>query len=292
MPSLKLKPSIMSDAKSLKCSKGFTLMELVLVIIILGIMATGISGFISLSTQTYINATNRDGLISNARFVIERLNRELRNAVPNSIRIGQSLDNKTQCIEFVPIKASTVYIDIPVAPEPAINDVSAIPFEKHGAPYECKSVDGCTDLLIVYPLNDDEIYADHTDNVGKVFAINDVDKSSTNWQIQLFYLSGIHFSEDSPTNRLYIADLQVKYCVFSSRIMRYSNSIGGSLTVPGGSRATLMAEHIIADISGHLPFTYDPGTLTRNAVVQIHLNFTRNDENYVFDHEVHMNNVP
>ena len=91
--------------------RGFTLMEMILVIIILGIMGAGISGFISLSTQSYLNATNRDELIGNARFVIERLSRELRNAVPNSIRVQSWAGNRLQCIQFTPIVASTVYTD-------------------------------------------------------------------------------------------------------------------------------------------------------------------------------------
>ncbi|PKG85261.1 prepilin-type cleavage/methylation domain-containing protein [Colwellia sp. 75C3] len=271
-------------------SKGFTLLELILVIMILGIMAVGISGFITLSTQTYLNATNRDGLVSNARFVIERLNRELRNAVPNSIRIGTNSTNTIQCIEFVPIVASTVYIDIPVSPEPASKIVKAIEFQNESnQPYEC---DGCQDLLMVYPLNPNDIYEDHNDSVGKVFSIDEVDDTKDPWEISIRNNNEVMFSENSPTNRLYIANKQIKYCAFINKIYRYSNSIGGNLTVPGRSRPVLMAEHMIDVTSGELPFTYLPGTLTRNAVVQIHLNFTRNDENYVFDHEVHINNVP
>ncbi|PKI13151.1 prepilin-type N-terminal cleavage/methylation domain-containing protein [Colwellia sp. 12G3] len=293
MTSFKSKHQMTRNNKSLKRAQGFTLIELILVIIILGIMAVGISGFITLSTQTYLNATNRDGLISNARFVTERLTRELRNAVPNSIRIGESSNDKMQCIEFIPIIASTVYTDIPVAPELASKVVSVIPFEKdNGTSYECDSMDGCDHLAMVYPLHHTDVYDPHDDDVGKVFAIDNVVETPNIWQINLLNTDDVHFIEDSPTHRLYIANRQVKYCVLATRIIRYNSSIGGNLTIPGGSSPSLMAEHVIADISGHLPFKYVHSTLTRNAVVQIHLNFTRNEENYVFDHEVHINNVP
>lgn len=284
-----LKPKLKTsrDAKSLKGVKGFTLIELILVIIILGIMAVGISGFITLSTQTYLSATNRDGLISNARFVTERLNRELRNAVPNSIRIETKPNNKKQCVVFVPIIASTVYTDIPVEPEVASKKVSVIPFKKgNGDPYDYSEVDGFDDVVIVYPLNKDDVYDDYTDKVGKVFYLDDINKTQNIWQINL--IEEVHFKEDSPTKRLYIADREVRYCVLFSEIRRYKTLIGSNTS----GRKYLMAEHVIADISSQLPFNYIPGTLTRNSVIQIHFNFTRNEENYIFDHDIHMNNVP
>ena len=90
-------------------AKGFTLIELVTVIVLLGIMATGIGGFITLSTQTFVNVSERDELLASARFAIERLNREVSNAVPNSIRIATDIDSNRQCLEFMPIQASTSY---------------------------------------------------------------------------------------------------------------------------------------------------------------------------------------
>jgi MSHA biogenesis protein MshO len=267
--------------------RGFTLIELVLVIIILGIMSAGISGFITLSAQTYLNATNRDELLGNARFVIERLNRELRNAVPNSVWIETSSSQKKQCVIFVPIIASTVYTDIPVAPKPASKELSVIEFEMgNGEPYEPDLVDGFDDVVMVYPLNKDDVYDDSGDTTGKVFAIDSLDKSQALWKINL---SGdATFDEDSPTRRLFIADRQVEYCVAFGEVRRYRTRIGNS----SSGRKYLMGEYAIENLVGNLPFTYLPGTLTRNSVVQINLNFTRNGESYGFDHEVHMNNVP
>ncbi len=43
-----------------KRMNGLTLMELIIVIILLGVMAVGIAGFITLTTQTYLNVSERD----------------------------------------------------------------------------------------------------------------------------------------------------------------------------------------------------------------------------------------
>ncbi|ALO36061.1 hypothetical protein CMT41_16000 [Colwellia sp. MT41] len=281
---------------SRKASRGFTLIELVLVIIILGIMATGISGFISLSTQTYLNATNRDELIGNARFVIERLSRELRNAVPNSIRIQSWYGDRVQCIEFTPIVASTIYTDIPVLPELASKTLSVIPFNgADGNPYQCDSATGCTDKVTVYPLNKDDIYDDYTSKDGKIFRIDNIDTSVTPWKINILNITEITFDEDSPTQRLYITKEAISYCTMpvppanTVTMVRFNDDINdGDQVIPFKQRY-YMAGYLV---DGHLVFNYQPATLKRNAVVQINLQFTKEDEKYVFSHEVHINNVP
>ncbi len=267
---------------------GFTLIELILVIIILGVMSVGIAGFITLSTQTYLNVSERDELLGNTRFVIERLNREIRNAVPNSIRVKNS--NSMQCIEFVEIKASTTYINIPVAPESASSNISVIPFnDQNGNPYECNS---CSDQVIVYPLLSDEVYDNHNDFSGKMFNIGNFSSAAVNeWTIPIRNGS-ILFDDDSPTERLYIANRQVAYCVLIGKIYRYQNGIGGTQRLPPRSRPYLMAEYVAPIDTSNLPFSIVPATLTRNAMVQVNLHFIRNDEDYVFNNDIHINNIP
>ncbi|MCW8832307.1 MAG: prepilin-type N-terminal cleavage/methylation domain-containing protein [Colwellia sp.] len=273
---------------SIKPTKGFTLIELILVIIILGVMSVGIAGFITLTTQTYLNVSKRDELLANARFVVERLNREIRNAVPNSVRV----DNNTimQCIEFIPVVASTTYIDIPVQPEPARDNITVIEFPNSGgiAPYRC---DDCGDLVMVYPLSDSEIYDDHTDATGKVFALASFTPTVLDtWEMTISN-GDVNFTEDSPTERMYIANEQISYCVFAGQIFRYNNSIGGSQSLPPQS-PVLMAENLAPFDENLLPFEILPATLTRNALVKTRLHFTQDNEDYVFENDIHIVNVP
>tara|TARA_R110002050_G_scaffold229622_2_gene365205 strand:+ start:18 stop:881 length:864 start_codon:yes stop_codon:yes gene_type:complete len=271
---------------------GFTLLELIIVIIILGVMAVGIAGFMTLSTQTYLNVTERDELLANARFVIERLNREIRNAVPNSIRI----DNNSimQCIEFVPIAASTTYIDIPVIPEVASTSFTAIRFnDVSGDPYACSA---CNDQVIVYPLSVDDIYNNHLDSSGKVFNVGSFShplpppSTTDEWTLPI-QNGAVRFDDDSPTQRLYIANEQVSYCVVNGQINRYASSIGGSQALPPAN-PVLMAESLAPIVTSNLPFTILPATLTRNAMVQVNLHFIRDGEDYVFNNDIHINNTP
>ena len=271
---------------TLKKASGFTLMELIIVIIIMGVMSVGIAGFIKLSTQTYLNVTERDELLANARFAVERLNREVRNAVPNSMREATNASNTTHCLEFVPIIASTVYTEIAVAPEPVANTIAVIPFKiSDSVDYNCND---CGDVVMVYPLDDVEVYQVHSDAVGKAFEIKGYPATDSS-EIEL--KQTVVFAEDSPTNRAYIFNSPVSYCLNGGTLKRYVGygfAIEQSLPPLTGSNS-LMAQNVDFASSS---FTVVPASLKRNAVVQIKLNFTRDGEQVVFDNAIHINNIP
>jgi len=278
--------------------KGFTLLELIIVIIILGVMAVGISGFISLTTQTYLNVSERDELLANARFVVERLNREIRNAVPNSVRVANGLG--WHCLEFIPIVGSTTYINIPDTSEQASNNLLVIPFlDKNGNGYQCGHGSTCRDLVTVYPLNSTDIYKNvytTPQEVGKVFWLNNTSVIDANtWQLTLNSASGVKFEEHSPIERLYVLGSPVSYCAHDARgLWRFDNYIvtENQKTSPRVADRSLMAEYL-ADFDASNPhFNIEGATLKRNAVATIRLDFVRDGENIVFQNEVHINNIP
>jgi len=272
-------------------SSGFTLMELIIVIIILGVMSVGITGFIKLSTQTYVNVTERDELLANARFAVERLNREIRNAVPNSVR--ETSNSTTKCLEFVPIIASTIYTDIPVAPESTDDTITVIPFQLvDGTDYSCTG--SCGDTVMVYPLSSSDIYQSYSDTSGKAFNIKEYsDPAVVNTPATVELAEAVVFTEDSPTNRAYVFNSSVSFCLNGDTLKRYegydlnATQLQPPLLVNGAN--SLMAEDLDFTSSS---FTVFQASLQRNAVVQIKLNFTRDGEEVVFDNAIHISNIP
>ena len=95
--------------------RKFTLIELIIVIVMLGILSTFTFGFISWGARYYLDVSERQLVLDDSRFIIERLTRELRTALPYSIRTLTDSDEYA-CIEYVPIVASGRYIDIPQNP--------------------------------------------------------------------------------------------------------------------------------------------------------------------------------
>jgi MSHA biogenesis protein MshO len=77
--------------------RGFTLVELVVVIALLGVIAAGISVFYVPAVQGYIGARSRADLAAQADHALRRMARDVQAAVPNSIRTPAP-----QCFELVP----------------------------------------------------------------------------------------------------------------------------------------------------------------------------------------------
>lgn len=247
-------------------SSGFTLIELIAVIVILGVLATAISSFIKFGTQVYTETTARDQLVSSARFAIERLNREVRNALPNSLRLKDV--GTAKCLEFTPILESTSYTDIPVAPEAVSNIIKVIQFNE---PFKNNW------SAIVYPLTPSDVYPLIPSNSDKVHGVASVDTTGDEWVITLDN-NNVLFSEDSPTERLYFinVDETVEYCVQ-----------GGILT-----RNDILMAQDIHNLDLDPPFEVLAATLQRNAMVQIHFLFEKNKEQVTFNNEIQVLNVP
>lgn len=85
---------------------GFTLVELIAVIVILGIVSALGSGFLISISDSYHKAQMRAKLIAKGRVVTEQISRQLRIAVPNSLRVSAS----GNCVEFFPSVAGANYI--------------------------------------------------------------------------------------------------------------------------------------------------------------------------------------
>jgi MSHA biogenesis protein MshO len=86
--------------------RGFTLIEMVITIVIGSIIMLGIAGYIKLGIKGYADSIDRQRVQTEAQFVIEKMSREIRHAVPNSFH---EPDGTSNCLEFVPIEYSGFY---------------------------------------------------------------------------------------------------------------------------------------------------------------------------------------
>ena len=268
---------------SMKLSQGFTLVELVTVIVLLGILSVSVGGFIKLSSQIYVDVTNRDELIASARFSVERINREIRSALPNSVRTISNTGNTVQCLEYIPTLTSTVYLNIPVSPEPAGDKIDLV----HNSVIDTNA------RVAVYPLTANELY-DGTSN--RIFALKTpqtpVQTPATTgkkWTYTLAFSS--QFADDSPTKRLFFIALPVSYCAKNGQLTRHTSGYSYSDGVPNNT-GVLMAEYLQMNGIADFPFRVSDATLLRNSLVSIQLKFSQNSEDITFNNEVQVPNVP
>jgi MSHA biogenesis protein MshO len=271
---------------------GFTLVEMVTVILILGVMVIGVSSFIIFGTRIFVESSSVDQVIGQSRFAIERMTRELRSAVPNSMRL--SGNNNWQCVEFVPTQASTSYITMPIAPNVAASLGSVIIDRRDNSQISSGQ------LAIIYPLSDANVY-DPTQN--KRYSITSV--SAVGDEVTLGFGTNVLFAEASPRKRVYFASQAVSYCFeqvgagLPGEVYRYSGY--GLLpiqpnpgTMPNSRIRSLMAQGVdnnLAD-SNDLPLFLTPSSLVTNAIVQLQPRFSVLGETFQYRHQVQVINVP
>jgi prepilin-type N-terminal cleavage/methylation domain-containing protein len=67
--------------------RGFTLIELIMVIVIVGILATMTTKIITSPVSSYLDLQRRTTLVDTAELALRRMQRDIRRALPNSVRI-------------------------------------------------------------------------------------------------------------------------------------------------------------------------------------------------------------
>ncbi|MGD8925556.1 MAG: type II secretion system protein [Thioalkalispiraceae bacterium] len=251
---------------------GFTLIELVITIVVLAAIMAGTAAYITNSTVAYTNVAQRDQLTSLGRVTIERVTRELRQALPNSIRI------QNNCIEFFPVKAGSVYFDLPVSS--AGNSFTAMSFTIPAS--------ANIEHVVVYPYNATALYSQS--NPGPLAGFASAAGSPTT---TVTLTANHRFALHAPHRRFYLVEDPVSYCIVGTNLNRYENyGINASQATPPSGTAQLLAENIQSSDGGAVtPFTYVPGSLQRNGLVTLDFRFLTDGEWIRLSHEVQIRNV-
>ncbi|MGI2110265.1 prepilin-type N-terminal cleavage/methylation domain-containing protein [Shewanella frigidimarina] len=265
---------------------GFTLIEMVTVILILGIIIVGISSFVIFGTRIFVESSAVDQVLSQSRFGIERMTRDIRRAVPNSIRVLTATDGSYQCLELLPISASTSYLDAPFVPQSAQNTITAIK--------SIRPINAAQSVLI-YPLTNSEIYNPQA-TIAKRFIVQSVAETSD--QLTITLTQNVRFTEASPLKRLYVADNPLSYCFVNTAsnvdLLLYQN-YGYKVNQPAPAamgNGVLMAQNVTNALAVNPAVILTPSTLVTNAIVHLQPLFSVNGETFQYQHQVQVMNVP
>lgn len=274
---------------------GFTLIELIIVIILLGITSTFVFNYLGFGAQVFRDTTEREQLVSQSRFALERLSRELSNSLPRSVReTGSEGGGEITCLEFVPIRASSSYLQIPRPGPESDNDLVGIypVFDRDPATF--------TPYLFIGGENQTQIYGSNS-NRRKELADFPLSADSDGLVVldnAADFMSDPVFPGSSVGSRYYVTSQPVSWCYnqSSGELRRYRDyGFVNPQPLPPGGDHELMARLLVNDLAaGQAPFTANPAILTRNNLVQLELRFQRQNtsEPLILQHEVHVPNVP
>jgi MSHA biogenesis protein MshO len=273
---------------------GFTLIEMIVVIVIMGIIGAMVAVFMARPVGNYVDSARRAELSDIADTALRRMVRDLHLALPNSVRVTGTCDitNPTSIcyVEFLLTSGSGRY-------RTAVSSVAP-----PGDPLDFVTADSSFDVLSP-PLTFAGGESIVIYNLGTGFAGADAYVGSnrasyggtTGSPVSNIVLSSAKlFPLASPANRFQVVQYAVTYKCdpVAQELRRYWNyTIAAAQPTPpaGGSSAQLARNVIGCGIS------YTPNSSQiPNGVVTINLKLgtTAGQESITFFQEAHVNNVP
>lgn len=296
-------------AKRSILQRGFTLLELIMVMVILGIISAVLALFIRIPVEGYMASVRRAELVDVADTALRRVGRDLRRSVPNSVRVTGSCGTAAACyVEFLPATAGGRYR---AAGEGATLCAAAAPTlydSLHFAP----DTDSCFEILgpqITFTAGDQivignwgnpgsDAYAGNTlaTHVRRAFA-----GSAGAPQSKVVMTSANALPLESPSRRFQVianADQAVSYACENvgsangegsgtlRRYWGYGITPSQATTFASGSSA------LLADKISSCNIVYGNLSTTRNGVVSIVLGITRGSETVNLYQEIHVDNMP
>ena len=278
----------MSQAGS-RAQKGFTLVELIMVIVITGIIAGMVAIFIKQPVDAYFDSARRASLTDVADTATRRIARDLQGALPNSIRVGGS----RAFLEYVPIHDAGRYraaVGTNTADDPLdFDNGSDSSFDVLGPPVTVLAGDS----LVVYNLG-----------IAEADVYETAPLSSRRWATVGVGLSKVSFTStgtrlplSSPGSRFQIVGKPVSYVcdLATGTLWRYSGYDFQSVQVTSLAALNGLAGVTKAALATNVTacaFNYDTGVLQRYGLVSISLTVSQSGETVSLQNQVNVDNVP
>lgn len=261
--------------------RGFTLVEAIAVIAITGVIAAMVAVFVRKPVESYVDAARRAALTDTADTALRRIGRDVRAALPNSIRIATA--GGVTYLEFLQTSGGGRYRSQPdaagngnpldfAAPDSSFDVIGPVPPLALG------------DLIVVYNLGPGSTESDAYTGSNST--------SFSSLAASTITVAAKQFPFASPGRRFQVVQYPVTYaCNLATGQLRrhwgYPISVAQP-TPPAGANSALLATNVSA-----CSFTYAANPAAqRNGIVSLSLQLTQSGETVSLFQQVHVANVP
>jgi MSHA biogenesis protein MshO len=291
---------------------GFTLVELVIVLIISGVLAAMISVFIRRPFEGYMDLNRRAQLTDAAEMALRTMRRDIKRALPNSVRVTNA--GGFQVIEMINSLDGGRYRASPPPGNPDARlqfNLADAQFNLIGhlqniahtatAPFSSSTV-----RLVIYNLGTAgfDAYSNNSvtpdvitpANTAITIGIDPADPTEDHITLN----PGYQFAHTSPRQRIFVVDSPIAYLCDTNTgmLMRYT---GYALTpnqtnvsTPAQFAALNATSSVVTDHANCAStlFRYNAGTPTRAGLASLTLSLTDQGETVTLMNQVHVDNLP
>lgn len=259
--------------KNMPIQSGFTLIELITVIVILSILASIGTGFVVSATESYQRTQTRALLVNTARQALERMTRQLRISLPYSVR----LTNGGNCLEFMPIAAGGNYFD----PVPDEENLAAPSSNIPASPVPVPADFGTPVFVTIGAMAANEIYGAGAVSRAGYAGGNITLSAAKQWR------------RNSINKRYYLLNNPQAFCLVGNQLHFYDGIPIASANVAIGVNASIIANNVSAiNPSNPEPFSLDMGSENSTTRINIELVFSSDGESINYTQGVFIRNVP